>query len=738
MLQFPTNVFPHNNAIEIDNSLDDDNAPINPPRFSFKFNGDFFKWGILRVYNNTTDDLIFSRYFNKHLGCYNGDLVRVSSPLCATLCKNGCNYKYNYTIFQNDLDTGLGKYDIYVGAERVQAIISNPISGTSIYLGMGKTNIHKNYYIRINSELKQITNYNSITGYITIKSSFSETTSEKYYEIYSEDTSIVVETGTLFGSVTSLSIGSGRENIRDPYYFTDSNGTKTLIGGYYIEIGEERRFITDYSSITGYIIIDYPFTTDPSIGDNFRIFSNFISTPYYFFKARKNPVIQVDADINTDGFLECSATYAQANNVGLKNYKFSLYQISDNESNFVSKTASKIDYSLLGDAIDTSHIPIPNVLSRSILQKTIIFEDDSPITINNLKGIERTIIAANDEIITINKPLPFMPKPNSTIAIITSTRVKIGSTIPDYSYKLKSVFNENPYGRQYQILCEITTQDGVSISKMITKTFDEVEDNLVASVINFTISNSENTFATVLSWKNSSPVVCGYKIYRKREDNNQSNETFIGSVLSIQPDSTASFVDYTLGNRKKYTYYITPFTDNAIYNIIIPSPSLNSDLKNPFTTAWDGWTITKIYYQGIQYGKKIYSVGSTFNFLCNIENSEITTNVLRNTHIGVNGMPKVSVGDSKYDSGSFQALLNTVSCVDETGLTPATILRIDVWKTFINDGSTYILKSEKGDVWIVNITDNTSISYDETMPSVWTTSKYNWIQVEDIENIIVT
>ena len=48
-----------------------------------------------------------------------------------------------------------------------------------------------------------------------------------------------------------------------------------------------------------------------------------------------------------------------------------------------------------------------------------------------------------------------------------------------------------------------------------------------------------------------------------------------------------------------------------------------------------------------------------------------------------------------------------------------------------------MLKSARGDVWIVNIVNTPTRQYEEGKPNIWTTVSYDWIQVADTSNIYI-
>lgn len=95
--------------------------------------------------------------------------------------------------------------------------------------------------------------------------------------------------------------------------------------GHTITIGLETRTISAYE--TGTITVSNAFTTAPAKGVAFRIVSDFIDTPYYFFKSRTTPVIAITNFISkiTDREYDFTASYTQAENVSIKYHVFNLY-----------------------------------------------------------------------------------------------------------------------------------------------------------------------------------------------------------------------------------------------------------------------------------------------------------------------------------------------------------------------------------------------------------------------------
>lgn len=73
------------------------------------------------------------------------------------------------------------------------------------------------------------------------------------------------------GTTSSFMINKEIANLKSAYYYERSDGSVYLVGGAYIEIGEERRLIETYDYKTGNVRLKSGFTTAPARGTVFRI-----------------------------------------------------------------------------------------------------------------------------------------------------------------------------------------------------------------------------------------------------------------------------------------------------------------------------------------------------------------------------------------------------------------------------------------------------------------------------------
>lgn len=120
---------------------------------------------------------------------------------------------------------------------------------------------------------------------------------------------LIVSGNTLSGSTTT--------NIKVREY------TQVKVG-HTIEIGGESREIKNYSA--GTITVD-ALSKQPTEGTQFKIYSDFVDTPYYFFKSRSMPVVEITnyTESITDRKYKFLGSYEQAENVSVQYFVFNLY-----------------------------------------------------------------------------------------------------------------------------------------------------------------------------------------------------------------------------------------------------------------------------------------------------------------------------------------------------------------------------------------------------------------------------
>lgn len=110
----------------------------------------------------------------------------------------------------------------------------------------------------------------------------------------------------------------------------------------YIKIGDEIRKITLFNKETGDATVETAFTAAPTAGQEYTIYSDFITSADSFFKCRKTPTVAITnlptSSLNSRTY-EFIGSYAQENNVEWRNFMWNLY----NENNELVETTGKIN-----------------------------------------------------------------------------------------------------------------------------------------------------------------------------------------------------------------------------------------------------------------------------------------------------------------------------------------------------------------------------------------------------------
>lgn len=558
-------------------------------------------------------------------------------------------------------------------------------------------------------------------------------------------------------------IAPNLSNIRTPYFsgFTDDNNVAhmVLFGAMFMEINHDVHMITGYDSTTGvvsfgkvtyneyvdtegYTILEVvmsgseaQITPDEDLirefkvaGTPYRIFTNYIETGWYDFKWRHEPTSETSI-INTvddneyyydyvtqsnqwEGYkvfngVELESTYTQPESVGLKWYKYKIYQILDDVNFFVPwQTYNK------GDIVIYST--------------------------QDLHGNRNDLYYRCE---TDNYAAQLITEPEWTFLPYANNAILLEETDKHFSYELRQTMPINPFTTNFVVCLEITTQDNdtttlyTAAGGLATVTTD-ADDNS-PSFANFKINDTnvtinDNTFSCNIS----DPVLkiswtwdgFNYNVYRREiyDDGSLADtSTYIGFCQT--PD--ACVYDYTAGNNHNYRYeifakskvkeeYGTPIDICYIYNV---------------HTKWNGWRIYNLVASSDynNNNRKALIVGDEWSFISDINSGDIARNINSALHVGTGTYAQTTRTYNKYESGSFTANLLTVKCPD--GEIIDDIQRVKAWMDFISGDNAFLLKSDKGDVWVVDIVNSPSRQYDETFDPIFTHITYEWAESADVE-----
>lgn len=553
-----------------------------------------------------------------------------------------------------------------------------------------------------------------------------------------------------------LSIGRNIANCKAPSYWGDSG---MIIGCSMLRIGNEERMVTRYEPETGYVWVDRDFTFEEPITDEKRfvpytLYCNYISTNgnesegSYDFYVREGIGSTTSAKLVPLG-LRIKNTYQHPNNVGLENYRMKVYQL-DSDSVLSGYTQSS-------DLTSLTSVKIATGITQNLIGRNITFALSSGTISGDVNdGYKSTIIGYNYNtgMLYLNQPLPVMITENTKYTIDLSRPVLIGDSDSVYNYHLHYSFPIYPYGETYQMETTLTTYEKqqLTLSKKFTLSDPELDSVISGSGVVIDVQNQNVNISVLQDSTTIRYPFDGYNIFRKDSDKHLWN--YIGFMPIIEGQNTIHFTDYTAGNNSEYDYsFVRGIADVAIADY---DPAINYKPYNieSVQTKWDGWTITalhpfkdyvKNYIESdpmtlkdtniltTVFAKTPYVVGETWHFLSAINSGDITTNLGINVHVGTSAYPTITRTKNKYQTGSFTAHILELECPSTNVID--NIDKVKRWDKFINDDCLFILRSDKGDVWVIAISENTSRSYDESVEPILTTASYSWTEVCKAEDI---
>ena len=648
-----------------------------PPIFSFTFNGEQMRWVNCSFVDTQTDEITCSFGYSPSTTVTNGDNVTIPSPAFASNVSNGKNYKYRYIIYQGDAINQNGKYDIYLCRGKIRTKPSSDTDGN-----------------------------------------------------------------------TSVYIGKNINNIKNKFIHDD-----VVIGGCYLEVGSERRMISEYNSTTGKVIIDSAFTTYPTVNTSYKIYTNYIISPYYLVKVRSHSNIGITIEHSPYHFAG-SLSYNQNEHIGIKCYKLKIYRY--NSLDYICSGALTRDSygQIYLDANTTSEQAnqIYNGSDNSTEGKCIMINDTYADNNRVRFGYRYHYISYNSDTrkLTLKSNLESSIENNYKYTIYSNDDEKVVYET-DWIYSSDMNFNVYEYitAGLYRFEYTIVNQEDMSVTKNGMFEMIDSPSSLVKAIEddNWTIQSVPKSSAVGVFWRfEGDDDLRDYgRVILYRKDLN--DETIHPQVIRVVPSQidtrenidTGTYggctYDYTAG-KGNYRYYLRPYIPEG--STLTQPPDYEITYNNSgFVPSYDGWFISSLRYNRDLYGKPVWIITETWNFQVGIQEPTITTNLGVQVHTSNGIKPCTSRNILNYESGSFSALLSTLTCTDTDTCFEDDISKINKWKRFITQDTKFLLKSTKGDAWIVNISNSPTRQYDNSCYKLLTTITYDWVECDKISEVII-
>lgn len=269
----------------------------------------------------------------------------------------------------------------------------------------------------------------------------------------------------------------------------------------------------------------------------------------------------------------------------------------------------------------------------------------------------------------------------------------------------------------YRAICTIVTQDNVVYSAYVSMSDTGVEETSPVTR-DFEWTPNKHYGCTMCNY---STVPSDATILQYRKDLNS------GKVVQLP----LWYYDFTVSTKGRYDYI-------TIYrNALSPYETyLESTTHYEVETNLDGYYITAL--EPIAYEKKnvnnknVYMVGDTWKFICDIDNTTIVQNMNKTSHVGYSRYPSVSSTNLNYLSGTLSGMIGSLNCCNKKYRDDISL--VNEWRDFISQPHPFLLKTQKGDVLIVNIEDNPKTEYQEDYHLIPTRFTINWSECDNIDD----
>lgn len=463
------------------------------------------------------------------------------------------------------------------------------------------------------------------------------------------------------------------------------NGESHVINNY-------KPYATVNGKPCGVIELADAFSFNVTAGMDYEIYSNYSISPTYFFVCKSAPTVQL-THLCYGQRIACSGQYQQAENSMIKYYQLNLYW--SNDSGFIDAQT-----------------------------------DADP---RKLRLIERT-----EKIYSQNIAYDFF--------------------LP-YRHDITHPFGTSDY---YKITCDVVTQDNYVYQTNITPSssggdmFELEEDG--GSGADWTKTNNFS-----LTWDKAKGCVIwtlsGYGIGKVIERTLVRYDLISGEVKALHPNvftpasedtlaaNTISGYDLTASTHGKYKYLLLGFIEGQI---VIPAENPEYSETEVFPidtieTSENAYYITElnavrsfdeIWHPNNSGTKKVnFYTGNTWKFVGDIQSTTITNNLDRITHTGYGKYVSSTSTNLNYLSGTLSAMIGYVNCTTKKYIDD--IALVTAWRKFITQPKSFLLKTQKGDVLIVNITDSPNTQYQEDSPTIPTTFSFSWAESYDIDDVLI-
>ena len=305
--------------------------------------------------------------------------------------------------------------------------------------------------------------------------------------------------------------------------------------------------------------------------------------------------------------------------------------------------------------------------------------------------------------------------------------------IDDYDVDNEFLPEGNSSNRRYLFTINAVLQNGMTIqSSFESQAPERTDETGMITDINIEIGKYDNYYnVTHITWtyhEDDTKPDLTLRIYRYNmdSDNILRDRRLIASIIP----ETEEFIDASICTHGKYRYVIVPFqrTFGYAYTPIVTDEVSIDEY---------GYTITELINMGsLINGKDSCRIGESWHLRADVEDTTVVQNTDKTLHVGYGKYSSVTHTATNYMSSTFNGALVQPNCEGEIEWRDDIEL-VKAWRDFITRDCIYLLRSQKGDVWVVNIVDNPTTSYIEKYKPIPTNVSFSWAECVSIDDIMV-
>ena len=303
----------------------------------------------------------------------------------------------------------------------------------------------------------------------------------------------------------------------------------------------------------------------------------------------------------------------------------------------------------------------------------------------------------------------------------SATLYEIEKSDKQFSQRIDYVFEECFVGKNpvtgedidninYRVIIELVTQDNVTYAGYTSMRIEGLDD----------YAPSSHSY----TWKLLNAFACAVcPDYLSEGSIPQIYRTDLDTGETVHLYADEAMIDYKVSTRANYEYTV------YLYDKISGQPYLRSIEHDTIKTNFDGYFITAL----IPKGDNNYTVGDTWKFICEIDNTTVVQNLDVVSQVGYAPYPSVSSTELNYMSGTLSGYIGNFNCCEHEYKDDIAV--VEAWRKFIAQPHPFLLKSQKGDVWVVNIIESPKVEYQEDYYKIPTKFTFSWAECADVNDV---